>query len=118
MYQSACESCLVLLMLGLMRWWTLTIGVLVLATGVVAATTQMSWLVLLPVLTAGLVMGWIMHSTGSRKYPWAVPLALGLVIAHEARGDSNFAAVMLVLFVATIVHAREARRESDTPAAT
>lgn len=99
--------------MGQTAWWA-TVAALVVATLVVAAMTQMSMLVLLPVLTAGLAMGWIMHSTGSRQYPWAVPLALVILIAHEARGDNHFAAVTLVLFVAMTAHAREARRGQAT----
>lgn len=95
--------------MGQKLWWA-TVAVLAVGTGVLAATTQMSWLVLLPVLAFGGVMAWVMHSTGSWRYPWAVALGLVALIVHEARGGDHFALVVLFLTVAMIAHVREARR--------
>ena len=100
-----------------MKWWLATVGVLSVCAIVAAAVGQVPYLVAIPVAACGAIMAWIMYSTGSDAYPWAVGLALVALIAHEAVGGQNLGVVVAGLAVALIAHGTQARRRSAAIAA-
>ena len=94
-----------------MKAWLGTVVALgVLAVGMIL-TTSAPWLALLPVLSFGLVMAWVQHTTGSDHYPWGVALGLVANLAAEATGGRFFLATVLLLTVMAVVHTRRMRQE-------